>query len=493
MSSSGQAPNVSMDELLSSIKSMIEGESTGGGMSPDQNAGGPPAADGPLSSGGVGGAVDDGIMDLTQVVKSQDVPSQNVPPVSPVDPLAGGVEPPSAAPEQELFAGAKAEIASRGAQDTASQINDILGGMNADLGIPAGPFEGAPDAQAVPQDDLGAVAAAGDPLAPGAAPMQQPVQEVAGGISAQDPAAAFDMADPSDMGFDAVGQDPAGGVPDGALTRGLSGGPDGGLPDLGPQGQVAGSEIADVPQDMLNPAMQGQPPQAGGLPPAGQGGQGPEPMQGQGGVAPHGQNQLPPGQMPQSQMPQGQPPVGGMMPQRQMGVPGGAPLPLQGQPPVQHDPLRQESELAMGQALSQAEASLNANPALQNPGSPPAGFGRGLPPAGQVPQGQGQQGQFQQGQLPPGQWAQGQMAPAPQGYDLPVPAAGRAVVPAAQPMMMPVADPSVDQLPLEMRNNLEEIVKQLLKPLLREWLERNLPELLKGAIDDSGKIDPDRI
>ena len=51
----------------------------------------------------------------------------------------------------------------------------------------------------------------------------------------------------------------------------------------------------------------------------------------------------------------------------------------------------------------------------------------------------------------------------------------------------------VDQLPVEMRNNLEEIVKQLLKPLLREWLERNLPELLKGAVDEQGKIDPDRL
>ena len=65
------------------------------------------------------------------------------------------------------------------------------------------------------------------------------------------------------------------------------------------------------------------------------------------------------------------------------------------------------------------------------------------------------------------------------------------MVPAAQPMMM--ADPSADQLPVEMRNNLEEIVKQLLKPLLREWLERNLPELLRGAVDETGKIDPDRL
>lgn len=77
------------------------------------------------------------------------------------------------------------------------------------------------------------------------------------------------------------------------------------------------------------------------------------------------------------------------------------------------------------------------------------------------------------------------------GHDLPVPVGGRAMVPAAQPMMM--ADPSADQLPVEMRNNLEEIVKQLLKPLLREWLERNLPELLRGAVDETGKIDPDRL
>ncbi|GJM02371.1 MAG: hypothetical protein DHS20C08_08720 [Rhodomicrobium sp.] len=59
--------------------------------------------------------------------------------------------------------------------------------------------------------------------------------------------------------------------------------------------------------------------------------------------------------------------------------------------------------------------------------------------------------------------------------------------------MMAMSDPMVDQLPLEMRNNLEEIVKQLLKPLLREWLERNLPDLLRGAVDDNGKIDPNRL
>jgi cell pole-organizing protein PopZ len=44
-----------------------------------------------------------------------------------------------------------------------------------------------------------------------------------------------------------------------------------------------------------------------------------------------------------------------------------------------------------------------------------------------------------------------------------------------------------------MKNNLEEIVKQLLKPLLRDWLERNLPELLKGVVDEeTGKIDPNK-
>jgi hypothetical protein len=77
---------------------------------------------------------------------------------------------------------------------------------------------------------------------------------------------------------------------------------------------------------------------------------------------------------------------------------------------------------------------------------------------------------------------------------LPVPSGFRPVLPAVHGQGdAPLPGAMGDQLPVEMKNNLEEIVKQLLKPLLRDWLERNLPELLKGVVDEeTGKIDPNK-
>lgn len=191
-------------------------------------------------------------------------------------------------------------------------------------------------------------------------------------------------------------------------------------------------------------------------------------------------------QAPMGQPPAGQPPMGQGMPPMQGQPPhrgidaSGAP---QGQPPMQQqippggveqggDP-RLASEAAMGQALTQAQASLNTTPAQQQMHQ-------------QQPQGQ-----------PPVQPG----GPVAQNADLPVLSHGNQMVAMPgntrqmqmmQPQYMP--QPTAEQLPLEMRNNLEEIVKQLLKPLLREWLERNLPELLQNSIDpQTGKIDPDKM
>ena len=404
----------------------------------------------------------------------------------PVDPLGqadlqgGKAEQGAGAPDQELFAGSKAEMASRGAQDTAAQINDILGGMGADLDGVGAPFGGA--------------------LQGGGAPDAAPIDAARGG--------------------DAFGAPFSSG-------QGAQGAGDQMMADMG------------TPQE--GDLMHAAPPAGlGGIPPLAQGpdlGQAPDPLQaqaplnGNGGahdqdkavqdrganLDPMGMGQMPPRPGPDGAM--APPPAGGHQVPHPQGVAGGPP-PGQGQPPQHADVMRQDSEFAMGQALSQAEASLGAQAALQQ-GLPP---GAPLPqaPLGQAPYAQGHlaqghlaqdqggnahiangegrgvqplpQGQHVPAGMPPGHggpgpWAQGQ----PQGgADLPVPAGGRAVVPVQQPMMA-VADPTVDQLPLEMRNNLEEIVKQLLKPLLREWLERNLPELLKNAVDDQGKIDPDRI
>ena len=478
MSSGGQAPNVSMDELLSSIKSMIEGESTDGLSSNngtnDMGAGGPEAATPPS------GAPDAGIMDLTQVVQPQAAVQEQP---------AGGV-PQNANPQS--------------AEETAAQINDILGGMSADLGVsnddltasanPADQLmdgfepqaqtgeqeqpQSPPDIDFGMQEDLGVARGGEAPVDPAAG---QPMDAMAG----QDPGLAqVSQVQNPDMGPD-MGQDPLasevnpmGGdlsgqqdfsQPDGAqvnaeLTRGLNSGMD---PDAFGQGMPPmGGQGMGLPQGQPQSQLQGQP---GGHP------QG-QAFQPQSGQPPMGQAPAP---MP-VQQPGAQPGPMGQSPQAQMGgAPGVMPAPHGqpvSQPPAGHDP-RMESEFAMGQALSQADASLSASPALQQQMVPGANM-RGLQPP--APQG------YPQGQIP-GQMPQGEVGG---GYDLPVPAAGRAMVPAQQPMMQ-VADPSVDQLPVEMRNNLEEIVKQLLKPLLREWLERNLPELLKGAVDEQGKIDPD--
>ena len=470
MSSGGQAPNVSMDELLSSIKSMIEGESTEGlssnnGMS-DVGAGGPEPAPPP------DGALDAGIMDLTQVVQ---------PPVAAQEQPAGGV-PQNANPQS--------------AEETAAQINDILGGMSADLGVS--------------NDDLVASANPADQVMDGFEP-QAPAGEQEQPQSPQD----IDFGLPEGLGVARGGEtpvDPAAGQPMDVMAGqdpALSQAPQAKSPDMGqdPVATEANAMTGDLsaPPDLAQsdgPQTHGELTRGlnGGMKPDASG-QGLPPVGGQGMGMPQGQPQgQPPGQAFQPQS--GQPPLGQVpapmpVPQQGVGVqpgpmgqpphpqvggaPGVMPAP-HGQPlsqqPGGHDP-RLESEFAMGQALSQADASLSASPALQQqmvPGGPVRGV---QPPA---PQG------YPQGQMP------GQMLPgeAGAGYDLPVPAAGRAMVPAQQPMM-PVADPSVDQLPVEMRNNLEEIVKQLLKPLLREWLERNLPELLKGAVDEKGKIDPDRL
>lgn len=87
---------------------------------------------------------------------------------------------------------------------------------------------------------------------------------------------------------------------------------------------------------------------------------------------------------------------------------------------------------------------------------------------------------------------QGQLPAVSNGDRLPV-AHGHWQNVAPAPMIMGMATPTADHMPVEMRNNLEEIVKQLLKPMLRDWLDRNLPELLQGAMNDKGQIDPDKL
>ena len=100
MSSSGQAPNFSMDELLASIKSMIEGESNGGATSQQNLA----AAD-ESPRGGETPAItapeEDAVMDLTQVVQ-QPAPQQVRQQASPQH-HAGQ---PGDQPDQHGFAGA---------------------------------------------------------------------------------------------------------------------------------------------------------------------------------------------------------------------------------------------------------------------------------------------------------------------------------------------------------------------------------------------------
>lgn len=494
MSSSGQAPNVSMDELLASIKSMIEGESSGG-VSPDEQE--------PVNNQ-AGDAFDDGIMDLTQVATpppsrslskepSHQDPSPALDPALVHNPLAGldqdsKAQPYPADPPVGGSAGGAPQAGSPqgGAHEAAAQINDILNGLGAEPPVPEkapspegrpqsaghqmprGPLPGAeaayegrahpPVQQGQPPLARGMGPGGDDPrrddiyagavsLAPDSGPMgaaHPPVKadevdldgfdlafsekgEAAAAVQAGHAEHAMKRELPRDadpvrggaedpFGFDAANGKPGEHSGLGGVAQGL------------PHERIAG---AAVHGGAMGAGQAGHAPMPHGGHPGGHPGHGGQPMQG--GHPGYG--------VPATQLPGPQGQVGG--------------------------DLRSESELAMGQALRQADASLGLQPSLQGQPQGGAPMGRSWQPQGQ--------------QQPPGYG----------GYDLPVPAAGRAMVPASQGMM--VADPSADQLPVEMRNNLEEIVKQLLKPLLREWLERNLPELLRGAVDEQGKIDPDRL
>jgi cell pole-organizing protein PopZ len=522
MSSSGQAPNVSMDELLASIKSMIEGESQSGGT-PQSEA-----------------SSDDGIMDLTKVVAPPQAP---VAPLQPEhhagfdgqqaqlnDPSArneeqGAVPTPQSKSVQELVpdgasnslsgmpAGQNPNYGERGiasdnppaqresgsAEDTASQIKDLLGAMNDDLGIGA-------EASRAPTDFSGE-----------AGKMAAESERPAGFADGHGHADGDDVQPLSQQGN--------------VAPQGRPGLNHGQMPTPQPQG-VPGQPPSHHMQGQspMGPGV-GQTPHAGGQPHPGQH---PDHMPGQPplqrGLNPH--QQVPGHQaLPHAQGgvaanadanagrvgPDGRPINAGQPGQPNPGG-GHTHLPNQGIKAPQDDMRardpRLESELAMGQALSQADVSLGLgqNSFGQTPpgqrgvsegGNPlERGFEAGAPFAGAEEQMRGMnEGHHAQihshmnpAQMPqvPQHMPQGQLPAVSNGDGLPVPAAGRSMVPAAQPMMA-MADPSVDQLPVEMRNNLEEIVKQLLKPLLREWLERNLPDLIKGAVDENGKIDPNRM
>jgi hypothetical protein len=557
-----------MDDLLASIKSMIEGESSGEansqvgsnldsapGMTP-QGAG--VGADAPAAPNN---ALDDGIMDLTQVVSAPQPqagleqtgldqasvgqapdPAQNPiadPNQGAINPLLQGQEPPAQNPlsSQEPVSfqesmSPQGQVGGQSAQDAASKLDDIFSGMDGDaglanmsgdIGLPASQVADnlAPDVSSDPM-----ARGLGDPgmdQAPAQAQMQQAQMqnELQNGLQGQSPLgeASGGMVDPAAMGApDGMGagiaEQPV--VPldqgDPQFNGGLEGKapPQSGVPHPGFPAE------AEVPG--LNPAMN-----------AGIGQQG---------------EQL--GQQPQ---------MSGEQPRAELM--GG------------HDP-RLENDIAMGQALSQADASLNLStqqPSSEGqagqqqmqqvqqqaqmrgvqPGQMPAQVAGGMqgqqgqvPHPGQTPMGQmghapvpqpmqqGHQGQMAaqghmapqaamgqtaMGQAPMGQvqQVQGQMAPQgnmgmpqmggpPMGGAqgaadmLPVPSGFRPVLPAVHGQGdAPLPGAMGDQLPVEMKNNLEEIVKQLLKPLLRDWLERNLPELLKGVVDEeTGKIDPNK-
>lgn len=479
MSNSGQAPNVSMDELLSSIKNMIEGESNGGAGSIEPGGVDPhaPVAQAP---------VDEGIMDLTKVVEAPTVAPDQVNP-----------EFVNNAPQQtDHVNNAPAEQA---VQETVSELNNILDGMSDDFGVSNAQLAGlSPDLQqpVSPPVDTQSPMQQESPQHP---PLQQdPVFEgqMPGDISHPDPALS--------RGLDPVQDDLQGQAP----QEGIS--PQGGIPDAMPQEAMQNEAMQH--EAMQHEVMQqGIPPYGGQDPQDPQGqfannnpqqGQPPQDQMGQANQIRQGQQLGQQSGMPPMGQPQGQPvhqepsyqeqPFQGQ--QAQMGV---MPPPLATPPAAGHDP-RLESEFAMGQALSQADASLNTTPGLQaqnlqDPNFQGQNF-QGHPPQGQLPQEQAYQAQQHQDQQAQGYAGAPTRGLQPQGGQgqLPVPAARRDMVPAGAPMMG-LADPSVEQLPAEMRNNLEEIVKQLLKPLLREWLERNLPELLRGAVDEQGKIDPDRL
>lgn len=561
MSSSGQAPNVSMDELLASIKSMIEGESNGGAsLQPE--------------------AEEEAIMDLTNVVQPKAAPAPapaampslaDMPPraepqemvdavssqmlpqasepyrgLSPHDdprqaeyaaPGAPGGMPQGHAPQQppaprpqagqpeammgqhgadraatpqsqslqtlvsregaaaeQAAADAQKHLAEAGsAKEAANQITDLLGAMNDELGfggatpkteavernLPPAGAEFDPDGLLGDMGHHGKAPAGRDEHERGAGPVPSYPQ----GGQGEARAAEADTVQPLAQQKNIAPQEMSRGL-------GLGGAPQPGHPHYAgqPQGQLPQGQVAQ------GPMAQGQ--IAQGMPP----------------------HQRPAGQPQAEGQPQahamsgmnavGQSPMGGMgQPPAAMGQPH---LPNQGIQPSgemradqRHDPryeARRESEYAMGQALSQADASLSVGQVGQAPGQHPfAGAEaqmRGLSQHHGVPG--GQQPGHATNQLPvqannqmPGPVG-GQLPAVSNGDGLPVLSAGRGVVPAAAPMMAS-PEPYADQLPLEMRNNLEEIVKQLLKPLLREWLERNLPDLLRGAVDETGKIDPNRL
>jgi|GEM_PF-4807743 len=575
MSSSGQAPNVSMDDLLASIKSMIEGESSGEANSQvGSNLESAPGMtpQGGDTSGAPSDALDDGIMDLTQVVSAPQpqagfdptgldqaavgqapAPTQN-PSHNPVpdqnqgaiNPLLQGQEQP--AQEQMAPQGQMApqeQMNGQSAQDAAAKLDDIFSGMGGDAGLAnMGGDIGLPASQVA------------DTLAP-----ETSVDQMTRGLGdaglndvGMDQAAVQTQMQNELQGQSPLG-DTNGGMPDPSASLSPPVGvPEGLTPEgISPEGMGGFSTNADQP---IVPLDQGQPQFSGSL---------------EGKAAP--QSGVPhPGFAADAEAP-GLNAAMGQMDQQQIAQPQtGQHLagenPQAGEQPRSelmggHDP-RLEHDIAMGQALSQADTSLNLstqqpsgqqfsegqagqqqqmqqqaqhNPqmqqqaqmrGMQQAGQHPGQQGQmphpgqlaqgqayspmGQAPMGQAPMGQAPMGQAQMGQAPMPHQMQGQMVPqaqmaaqghmgAPQlggpqgGSDmLPVPSGFRPVLPAVHGQGdAPLPGAMGDQLPVEMKNNLEEIVKQLLKPLLRDWLERNLPELLKGVVDEeTGKIDPNK-
>lgn len=523
MSSSGQAPNVSMDELLASIKSMIEGESNGS-ASPQP------------------GAEEEAVMDLTKVVQPKPAPAELAAPADisepserrdPVDAVSTQMLPQASEPYRGLSPHddpRQAEYAAPGApagipQGHAPQQPQA---PRPQAGQPEGMMGQAAERAATPQsqslqtlvsregvaDDQAAAAEAQKHLAE-AGSAKEAANQITDLLGTMNDELGFGGAMPKSEAPERAAQ-PAGAEfdPDGLLGNPAAGREEPGhaaaphpAQQRSPEADARAAAEADAvqplaqqkniaPQEMNRGLGMGGAPQPGHPQHAGQP-QGQLPQ----GMPPH---QRPAGQPQAEGQPQahamnamGQSPMGGMgqAPAAGMGQPH---LPNQGIQPSgemraepRHDP-RRESEYAMGQALSQADASLSVGQVGQAPGQHPfAGAEaqmRGLSQHHGVPGGQ------ISGQTPaqiPGPGG-GQLPAVSNGDGLPVLSAGRGVVPAAAPMMAS-PEPYADQLPLEMRNNLEEIVKQLLKPLLREWLERNLPDLLRGAVDESGKIDPNRL
>ena len=544
MSSSGQAPNVSMDDLLASIKSMIEGESSGEansqvGSNLDSAPGMTPQGVGVDASAAPNNALDDGIMDLTQVVSAPQpqagleqagldpanvgqapdpAPAQNPiadPNQGAINPLLQGQEPPAqnplsaqnSVPSQEPVSfqepmSPQGQVGGQSAQDAASKLDDIFSGMDGGAGL------------ANMSGDIGL-------------PASQVPDSLAPDASADQMSRGLGDAGLNNLGSTEVGMDQ---VPAQAqMQNELQGQPPLGDPSLGnPSGGMPeGMDGAAAAEQPVVPLDQGEPQFNGGL-------EGKSPPQS--GV-PH------PGFPADAEVPGLNPAMNAGI--GQQGEQQGQQPQMGGEPPRTelmggHDP-RLENDIAMGQALSQADASLNLSTqqlSAQNssegqagqqqmqqqmqqqaqmrgvqPGQMPAQVAGGLqgqvPHPGQAPMGQMGQApvphpmqQGQQGQMV----AQGQMAQqghmgmpqmgGPQGGSdmLPVPSGFRPVLPAVHGQGdAPLPGAMGDQLPVEMKNNLEEIVKQLLKPLLRDWLERNLPELLKGVVDEeTGKIDPNK-